>query len=83
MNLNLLLDPSTPFTGQKLQMLEQLSADMHSGNPQKIQESEQALEALRKSQSFWLQTDTVLQNSNQNTTLFFALMALHGGVKAS
>ena len=83
MNINILYDSSMPYKDKKLNMLEQLVADMHSGNPAKINESQSVLEHLRETPDFWLQTDTILQNSSHSQTLFFALMSLHLGVKVS
>lgn len=81
MNLTILQDSQIPFTDQKLKLLEQLVTGMHLGNPMKIQESQHILESLQESQIFWLQTDSIIETSNNSQTVFFALMALHSGVK--
>ena len=83
MDPNLLFDQNTPFTGPKLQALETFVAMMNSGDPAKMAQAREALENLRENTNFWLQTDSVIQHSQQVQTVFFALVALHAGVKVS
>lgn len=83
MDSNLLFDESQPFTGYKLQTLENLVALMNSGDPAKMQQATEVLENVREKTNFWLQTDSVIEQSQDMQTIFFALMTLHTGIKVS
>lgn len=83
MNIDQLFDESIPFTGEKLQCLETLISAMHSGDPSKMQESQQILENVKDNTSLWLQSDSILQNSQQTQTAFFTLMTLQSSIKVN
>lgn len=81
MNPNILYEESIPFSGAKLQTLENFVSMMNSGDPSKMAQATEALETMRETTNFWLQTDTIIQQSQHTQTIFFGLMALHIGVK--
>ena len=81
MDPNLLFDESQPYTGAKLQTLETFIAMMNSGDSTKMAQAREILENMRENTNFWLQTDSIIQQCQDTQTVFFALMALHIGVK--
>lgn len=83
MNVDQLYDESMPFNGAKLQSLEILITAMQSGDPSKMQESQQILENVKENTSLWLQADAILQNCQQTQTAFFTLMVLQSSIKVS
>lgn len=83
MDPSILFDESKPFVGDKLNLLETYVAFMNSGDPVKMPEACDVLENMRDNTNFWLQTDTIIKQSQSLQTVFFGLMALHLGIKVS
>lgn len=83
MNTDILFDASQPFTGEKLKVLEFVVAMSQSGDTAKMSEAGEVLNNLQKSTNFWLQTDTIIQHSEDTRTIFYSLAALDAGVKVS
>mmetsp|Transcript_14156 Transcript_14156/g.26635 ORF Transcript_14156/g.26635 Transcript_14156/m.26635 type:complete len:1075 (+) Transcript_14156:1490-4714(+) len=71
-----LLDPSSPFTVEKVQLFEQVVAGLQSRNSQEQAYSNQVLNALNDSGSMWVHVGTIIENSRDFTAKFFALQIL-------
>jgi exportin-1 len=71
-----LLDPSSPFTVEKVQLFEQLVAGLQSRNSQEQIYSNQVLNALQDSGTMWVHVGTIIEHSRDSTAKFFALQIL-------
>lgn len=80
MNFQILFDESQPFAGQKIQLLEQVIQGLYSGNPGQMAQSQELLGSLEAQTNLWVQTDQIIDNSQNAYTRFFALNCLNKGV---
>lgn len=77
-----LFDPSIPFTGQKLALLEQQVLNLNSPQPQLMLPAMKLLEELKTKPEFWLMTDGILTSAQNVETKVFCLMAIQDGVRS-
>ena len=78
---NLLFNSEIPFTGEKLQVLEQTVSKLNSADSQQRTTANNIMEQLKEMPLFWLMTDNILMTSKCMTTKIYCLVAIHDGVK--
>lgn len=78
-----LLNRSIPFEGEKMQLLDQLTQGLSSGNPTQINNANAIWKVLSDDPNFWLQSDQILVHSQNNYTKFLTLVLMESAIKVA
>jgi len=79
--LEVLLNRSVPFEGDKIRLLDQVTQALSSSDPIQINSANQIWKALSDDPNFWLQSDQILVNSANNHTKFLTLVLMENAIK--
>jgi len=79
--LEMLLNRSVPFEGDKIRLLDQVTQALSSGDSNQINGANQIWKVLSDDPNFWLQSDQILVNSANNHTKFLTLVLMENAIK--
>jgi hypothetical protein len=79
--LEMLLNRSIPFDGDKIRLLDQVTVALSSSDANQINSAGQIWKALAEDPNFWLQSDQILVKSSNNNTKFLTLVIMENSIK--
>lgn len=80
-HFKILLDNSIPFDKNKVMILDQVVTAMYGKDPSQIAIANNILNELKNNQDFWLATDAILENSQNNNTKVLSLIILEDAIR--
>ena len=80
-HFKILLDNSIPFDRNKVMILDQVVSAMYGKDPSQIAIANNILNELKNNQDFWLATDAILENSQNNNTKVLSLIILEDAIR--
>ena len=82
-HFKILLDNSIPFDKNKVMILDQVVTAMYGKDPSQIAIANNILNELKNNQDFWLATDAILENSQNNNTKVLSLIILEDAIRVN
>lgn len=75
-----LMNDNIPFEGNKIRLLESIIQCLTAGEQKQLNEANLVLEKLKNETNFWIHTQSIIQNTTDSNTIFFAFQTLQEAV---